>query len=117
MPSLYEAFDRAVSALRDHYGSPPVRAETSATLEDILAAFLAQSLDRVKVARALDALRESGLLEPGELAGADDTELDQLLEAFKATLSPKVRKPVQRLARWYSERQSSPLDASTATLR
>ncbi|MHC5539868.1 endonuclease III domain-containing protein, partial [Singulisphaera rosea] len=79
MPTFDESFPAIVAALAEGYGRDlgPSDPDSFASL---IAVLLGRSLDQRKCLRALDSLRDAGLLEPRALAEAESVEVG---EAFR----------------------------------
>ena len=123
MTTLGESAPDVLTALAAHYSrSPagPTDAEES-SFQSILAAILGRAIAPRKVASALEALREAGLLDPSALAEADARSVGETLNQAGAALAPKALGPLLRLARWIVERHGgsaeSLRDVATGQLR
>jgi endonuclease III related protein len=106
MPTFADSYAGIVAALAERFGSPEAAAGQGA--EDPFARMVAVQLGRTlearKVGRALDALRESGLLEPETLAKVDPGELAEAARIGGATLPAAALRAIQRLGRWLVDR-------------
>jgi endonuclease III related protein len=120
MPSLHDVDPDLRAALADRYGDPPPVAIR--TPDDpfgaLLGVWLGRSLDPRKVARALDALGDAGLLTPEALSQADSSEVVSALREAGAKVTPKAVAPLLKLAKWAAERGVDSLEeAPTESLR
>ncbi|HEX8202136.1 MAG TPA: endonuclease III [Isosphaeraceae bacterium] len=104
MPSLDESFPALLTALASRYGRPAAmpREGFAATV----AAWLDRAVEGRRVAAVLEGLRDAGLLEPDDLAGADPLEVAEALRGAGVSAPAKLVGPLQRLARWASDRGS-----------
>ena len=75
MPSFGESYAGMIAALAARFGTAEVGPTATDPFERMVAVLLGRTLDPRKVARAVDALRDAGLLEPSDLAEADPEEL------------------------------------------
>src|SRR5262249_24760118 len=118
MRGLTESFGALLEALPERAGGvlPPGDRSIGELFEASVAAFLGRSLEPERVQAILEGLRSAGLLEPTSLAEADVSEIDEALRPIRVILSAKLRRPLQRLARWFAGRESAG-DASTDVLR
>lgn len=118
MPSLDDALDAVVSALRDRYGTfaPTTPPDDFEALARVL---LAQSLASAKVEAVTTSLKESGLLDPEVLSRSDPADLLAALESGATGAHPKWLGPLRRLASWYVESGGAEAlrDRSTESLR
>ncbi len=123
MPSLDASFDRMVSALAERYGQPaptPIGIADD-TFAAILTAALSRTVDSRKVGKAIEALRESNLMEPAALAGADPIEVAETVRQAGAAMPAPVVGVLLRLAGWivgsHGGSVASLDDVATALLR
>jgi endonuclease III related protein len=111
VPRLGDSRLRLLDTLVRQYGPlpPPGAGVTSVDptipFESIIAVALELIVDPRTASRVFDGLKDAGLLDPEELAGADPFELGDLLEQAGARLSPSALRPLQQIARWVSERE------------
>ncbi|MBX6311544.1 MAG: endonuclease III [Isosphaeraceae bacterium] len=118
MPTLGESLPAILAALADRYGRPSTVPLPEDRFAAILAAYLGRTLEPRKVQAALVALQEAGLLDPAALAAADLAEVADATKSAKVPLSPRVLKPLGRLARWVADRGVEELtDAPVSVLR
>jgi endonuclease III related protein len=103
MSSLDDALPAIREALTGRYGRP----EPFVAGEDAFAALVAVALERAfdpaKQARAVDALRDAGLLDPQALAESDSTEAAEALRSAGLKVREKALAPLRRVARWLVE--------------
>jgi len=112
MPTLDEAFDTLHSALVARFGLPPApHSEGVGPFEAICAVLLERNLGHPKAAAALDVLRESDLLTPDRLAGADLVELIDSLAEHGLAVSAGALAPLQRFGRWLVEHHDGRIEA------
>ncbi len=110
MPRLDESRVSLLDALADRYGSlhppggEPPGASGSSLFEAIARVALGLVADPRVALAALEVLREAGLLDPGALGTIDPLELHDLFEQNRVRLASKSLRPLQRIARWVSER-------------
>lgn len=98
MPGLRDSFPDLLRAL----AALPVRgpeADAAEAFPAVVGVYLGRALDPRRAARARDALRDAGLLDPEALAGADPVEVGATLRAAGVAAPPKVVRPLPRLAR------------------
>jgi endonuclease-3 related protein len=107
-PRILEALDAA-----DVPGSAPVPG--AALFEAVATTYLAQWGEARAVARAIDALRESGWLDPNALAEADPAEVADALRDAGAKGLVKLIPALQRVALWAAKALEG--DPATASLR
>ena len=126
MPRRGESRLALLQSLADRYGSlplpggGPVGFGGSNPFEAIVRVALGLVADSRITSAAFEALRDAGLLEPDALAGADPLELDDIFKQARVRLAGKALKPLQRIARWASERKfdaESVANLSTETIR
>lgn len=121
MPSFDESFPEINSALTARYGRPATSSDvaTQNPFQDAVAVLLDRALEARKVARAVSALNEAGLLEPAVLAETEPVEILETLKSAGVTLNVRVAGPLIRLARWLVERHHGSaeglLEPSTST--
>lgn len=119
MPSLAEFLPDIEQALADRYGGRPPVESSEEPFASLLRVVLSRSIDPRKAERILEALRDSGLLAPEDLAGAEDAELIDVCRqlGLGSGSASKWLGRLPRLARWYVGRSSSIEEASTDQLR
>src|SRR4051812_3345031 len=103
MPSADDAFPAMSEALAARYGRPELFAPGDDPFEAIVAALLDRALDPPKRARAVDALRDAGLLDPQVLAGAEPSEAAEAIRSAGLKVQDKALGPLRRVARWLVE--------------
>jgi endonuclease III related protein len=113
MPALDESFAAIEAALAERYGRPPAIAEGRDPFEAVVAVVLDRALEARKLAPALDALRDAGLLDPRAMAEADATELVATLRDAGVSAPARALGPLLRLARWVVDRFEGDPDALT----
>lgn len=105
MPSLRDAYGEFRAPLADRLGGPErssVADRPGDAFLAILTGLLSASFAPNQAAKVVQALASSGLDSPEALAEADLTELVEATRGIRGPtsgLSPKVLKPIQRLAR------------------
>ena len=110
MPRLDESRTSLLEALVDRYGSlPPPGGKPldnggSDPFEVIASVALGLMTEPRLASAVLDVLRDAGLLEPGALAKVDPLELDDLFRQNRVRLAAKALRPLQKIARWASDR-------------
>ena len=110
MSSLDDALPAIREALTGRYGRPEARAPGVDAFEAIVSTLLDRALDPPKRARAIDALRDAGLLEPQPLAEADPDEAAEALRSAGLKVQDKALAPLRRVARWLVERHHGAAD-------
>jgi endonuclease-3 related protein len=110
MSSLDDALPAILEALTGRYGRPEVRTSGGDTFEAIVSTLLDRAFDPPKRARAIDALRDAGLLEPQALAEADPDEAAEALRSVGLKVQDKALGPLRRVARWLVERHHGAAD-------
>jgi endonuclease-3 related protein len=103
MPQLADAMPSILEALAD-----PDRSDRSGlnlahevgTFAAVATAYLSRFVDGRSVMAGVDALRESGRLEPGALAKADPAEVEDDWRSSGARSLVKLARPLLRLAGW-----------------
>lgn len=105
MPSLTDALDAITAALTARYGRPDPFAPGRDAFESLTAALLDRGLglDPPRRARAVEALRDAGLLDPQALAEADPAETGEALRSAGLKVQDRALVPLKRLARWLVE--------------
>jgi endonuclease III related protein len=104
-------FDAVHQALVDHLDLPQSEFEGLAPFEAMIAVLLARTLGPSSWSAAIDALGESGLVDPGRLAVAEVTEIRDALREKGIALSPKTLAPLRNLARWLVRHHDGSVDA------
>jgi endonuclease III related protein len=111
VPRLGESHLALLEALDRHYGplpapgGGPMSVETgSGPFESIVRVALGLATNSKIASAAFDALRDSGLVDPGSLAGVDPLEIDDIFQQNRVRLASKALRPLQRVARWAMER-------------
>jgi endonuclease-3 related protein len=99
MPSILDLL--ADSDRPDRSGLKP--AHEVGTFAAVAAAYLSRFVDDRAVMAGIDALRESGRLEPGALADADPTEVEDDWRASGARSLVKLARPLIKVARWAAD--------------
>src|SRR5438105_2419847 len=112
MPTFDESFPDILDALAGRF--PTAEESEHAPFPALVAALLGRSTEPRKVARALSALDDNGLLDPEALAEADPAEIDEALKSSGAALPARTVGPLRRLARWLVERHHGSADALRA---
>ncbi len=109
MPSLGDSRLALLETLAERFGSlnPPGGGSKDQPFEAIAAVAIGLVADYRVAGSALEALRDAGLLEPGALAAANPLELDDLFQQGRVRLAAKALLPLQKIARWVSERDFS----------
>lgn len=119
MPSLTEAFPEIVAALDDlprtSNDAPPPAGPVA--FEAVAAVLLARAVEARALPRALDALRDAGLLEAGAFAGADPVEFEDAFGEARVRVGPKTIGPAQKVARKWLDGVFEDREASTESLR
>ncbi len=103
MASLAECYPILLAALADHYGQPQSAPPERSAFAAVLAAALELSAGSARVAAALEALDQSGLLEPSTLAGIEPSEILDSLRDAGLSLPARSATLLVRLARWYAK--------------
>jgi endonuclease III len=106
MPRLADAMPSILDALAD--SDRPARsglkpAHEVGTFAAVAAAYLSRFVDDRAVMAGIDALRESGRLEPGALADADPDEVADDWRASGARSLVKLARPLLKVARWAAD--------------
>ena len=112
MPTFDESFPDIQNALAGRY--PAAEVPEHAPFPALVAALLGRSAAPRKVAQALSALDDAGLLDPQALAEADPAEIDDALKTSGVAPSARAVGPLRRLARWLVERHHGAADALRA---
>jgi endonuclease-3 related protein len=102
VPSFTESMPLIQSSL-DEAGAPaPAIADGSApgSFEAVASVYLAQFGEAKAVARAVDALRDEGWLDPAAIAEADPLAVEDAWRDAGARGLVKLVRPLQRVARW-----------------
>jgi endonuclease III related protein len=107
MPTLDQAFDAVLAALRRHYGPAPHDFQGLAPFEAMIAVFLDRELGSKRWRPALDALSDHGFLRPDRLADAEIPEITDALRERGIAAHARTIAPLKRLGRWASERGSA----------
>jgi endonuclease-3 related protein len=110
---LGDSRDDLLEALGERYGLLPVpggglssvSGRESSPFESLAAVALGLIADPRTASAALEALRDSGLLEPAALARANPLEIDEIFEQARVRLKSKTLRPLQQIARWVSEHE------------
>lgn len=111
MPTFDESFSRIELALDERFGrTESVAKGTADSFAAALAVILGQSSDAKKVAKALLALAEGGLLEPQALAEADPAEIVDTLKGSGVSTPARALGPLRRIAAWVVSRQEGSPD-------
>jgi endonuclease-3 related protein len=120
MPQLVDAMPSILEALADP--DRPGRsglnlAHEVGTFAAVATAYLRRFVDDRAVMAGVDALRESGRLEPGVLADSDPAEVEDDWRASGARSLVKLARPLLRLARWAADALDSDglIGGSTST--
>ncbi|MGE3820779.1 MAG: endonuclease III [Isosphaeraceae bacterium] len=100
-----------VDALTRHYGKPEPPAWGLDPFEAIVATLLEPSHDASKRPRALEALRDAGLLDPQPLAESDVAEIAEALRSAGVKVTEKALVPLRRLAQWLVDRHDGDADS------
>ncbi len=117
MPDLDDSYPAMVVALSDRFGGVTPRSGATDRFESILAAYLDRHLDARKAAALLDQLRDAGLIEIQTLAEVDLAELTDTVRQRLKSISAKILPPIQRLAQWAAEWESTDALAELSTER
>jgi endonuclease-3 related protein len=106
LPRLGDQRLALLAALRDHHGLLPMpdQARDSTPFERLIAVGIGLVAEARVASAALETLRGAGLLEPSALATAHPLELDELFREARVRLTAKALKPLQKIARWASDR-------------
>jgi endonuclease-3 related protein len=117
MPRFDESYPELVAALAAHYGPPPARGGPAG--EAVFRAYLDLRLGPRRCDAALDALRDAGLLEPGNLADSDPLEVRDTFGLQNIPVTPKDARILRHLAHWLARHDTGgPLDeVATESLR
>lgn len=110
MPSLDDSLPAIREALTGRYGRPEPFAPADDVFAEIVLALLDRVFDAPKRARALEALRDAGLLEPQALAESDPDEVAEALRSAGLKAQEKATAPLRRVARWLVERHHGVVD-------
>ncbi len=100
MPNFTESIPLILAALDEAGGSGIAPGPEGGTFEAVATVYLAQWAEARAVARAVDALRESGWLDPEALAEADPLVVEDAWREAGARGLVKLVPALQRLARW-----------------
>lgn len=100
VPNFTESVPLILAALAEAGGAGPEPGRETGSFEAVATAYLAQWGEARVVARAVDALRESGWLEPATLAEADPLVVEDAWREAGARPLTKLIPALQRLARW-----------------
>jgi endonuclease III related protein len=100
MPSFEESYTEVIAALVEHFGTVEDVSSATDPFTRMVATLLGRSLEPGKVARALDALRDAGLLDATGLAETDAAEIVDVLNLARAKLPKSALRAMKRLARW-----------------
>jgi endonuclease-3 related protein len=109
MPTYDESFAAILDALAGEYPEP--ESPELAPFPALVAALFDRVADPRKVARALSALDDAGLLDPQALAEADPAEVSDALKTSGLAFPARALGPLRRLARWLVERHQGSADA------
>lgn len=112
MPTFDESFPDILNALAERYAA--AEEPEHAPFPALAAALLGRAAEPRKVARALSALDDAGLLDPQALAEADPAEIDVALKTSGVAPPARAVGPLRRLARWLVERHHGSADALRA---
>jgi endonuclease-3 related protein len=104
MPALDESFAAIEAALSDHYGRVAPLTEERELFGAMVAVILDRAIEARKLAPALDALNEAGLLAPQAMAESDATEIGAALREAGVSSPSRVSGPLLRLAKWLVDR-------------
>jgi endonuclease III related protein len=105
MPTLHDWLPDVAASLAVQFArSGPDFAELTSSFEAIIAVMLARNIGRVNWKSLLDALGESGLLDPHRLANVESLEIADAVRGKKRTPSIKTLAPLKQLARWFDKR-------------
>jgi len=105
MSTFDESFAAIEHALADRYGlSQPGSMASASSFEAALEVVLGQYLAPVKTARAIEALRAEGLLDPQALSDEDPIVLLDLLKGVGSAVQPRVAGALLKLANWMAAR-------------
>ncbi|WP_422929796.1 endonuclease III [Singulisphaera sp. PoT] len=114
MPTFDESFPSIEAALFRQYGRL-VPSRTSSEGHDLFrslaVALLGRSVEPLKAAKILDALAESGLIEPRALSESEAIEVNETLKASRVPLPGRLVGALMRLARWYVDELGTGVDA------
>lgn len=100
MPKFTESIPLILSALDEADDRGPSDGPEVGTFEAVATVYLAQWGEARAVARAVDALRESGWLDPSALAEVDPLAVGDAWREAGARGLVKLAPALQRLARW-----------------
>jgi endonuclease-3 related protein len=103
MPSPDDSFPAMLAALTGRYGRLESPGAGLEPFEALVATLLDRALDATRTAHALEALRDSGLLDPQALAESDPAEAAEALRSAGLKVQDKALGPVRRVARWLVE--------------
>ena len=103
MASFAESYPTVRAALADHYGQSQIAPKGRSAFEAVLALALPRSANPLRAEAALEALDQSGLLEPKTLAAIEASEIVDCLRDAGLTLPARSASLLSRLARWYSQ--------------
>ncbi len=107
MAGLGDSRTALIQALADHFGplALPGGDSRATPFESIAAVALSLVAEPRIASAAFSTLRDAGLLDPASLARVNPLELDELFQQARMKLGSKPLKPLQKLARWVSERE------------
>ena len=103
MPTLDDAFEAVRAAMIRHSGPAVDDFEGLVPFDAMLAVVFDRSLGGARWRRALDGLREDGLLTPERLAEAEIPEIADALSEKGVAATAKTIAPLKHLARWVVE--------------
>jgi endonuclease III len=112
MPTFSDSFAGILDALACHYGQPET--PNTPTFRALVDALFRRAAEPRKVAQALSALDDAGLLDPQALAEAVQAEIADALITNGLTLPSPTLGALRRLARWLVERYQGSVDALRA---
>jgi endonuclease III related protein len=106
LPRLGDSRLALLEALAERYGPlpPPGGGPKAGPFEAVAAVALGLVTDPRTASVALESLRDAGLLEPDALASVNPLELDDLFKQTRIRLASKALRPLQKIARWFGER-------------
>jgi endonuclease III related protein len=105
LPRLGDSRLALFEALAERYGSlpSPGGGPKAGPFAAVVAVALGLMTDPRTASAALESLRDAGLLEPDALATVNPLELDDLFKQTRVRLASKALRPLQKIARWFSE--------------
>ena len=103
MPSPDASFPAMIEALTGRYGRSGAAGSGLDPFEALVSTLLDRAFDPAGRLRALDALRDSGLLDAQALAESDPSESEEALRSAGLKVQDKALVPLGRLARWLVE--------------